>query len=35
MDFELAAQRVQTGIYGESNIVLSPDRVIPFNLGKY
>ena len=35
IDFELAAQRVQTGIYGESNIVLSADRVIPFNLGKY
>ena len=35
MDFELAAQRVQTAIYGESNIVLSDDRVIPFNLGKY
>ena len=35
MDFELASQRVQTGIYGESNIVLSDDRVIPFNLGKY
>ena len=35
IDFELASQRVQTGIYGESNIVLSDDRVIPFNLGKY
>ena len=35
MDFELAAQRVQTAIYGESNIVLSDDRVIPFSLGKY
>ena len=35
IDFELAAQRVQTAIYGESNIVLSADRVIPFNLGKY
>ncbi|MBQ7598554.1 MAG: LCP family protein [Clostridia bacterium] len=35
IDFELAAQRVQTAIYGESNIVLSDDRVIPFNLGKY
>ncbi len=35
IDFELASPRVQTGIYGESNIVLSDDRVIPFNLGKY
>ncbi len=32
MDFELAAQRVQTAIYGDSNITLAPDRVIPFTL---
>ena len=32
IDFELAAQRIQTAIYGESNIVLADDRVIPFTL---
>ena len=32
IDFELAAQRIQTAIYGESNIELAQDRVIPFNL---
>lgn len=32
IDFELAAQRIQTAIYGESNITLADDRVIPFQL---
>lgn len=32
IDFELAAQRIQTAIYGESNIELAEDRVIPFDL---
>ncbi len=32
IDFELAAQRIQTAIYGDSNITLADDRVIPFNL---
>ncbi len=32
IDFELAAQRIQTAIYGESNITLAEDRVIPFRL---
>ena len=32
IDFELAAQRVQKAIYGESNIELAEDRVIPFSL---
>ena len=32
IDFELAAQRVQTAIYGDSNITLAEDRVIPFRL---
>ena len=32
IDFELAAQRIQNAIYGESNITLADDRVIPFNL---
>ncbi len=32
IDFALAAQRIQTGIYGESNIELSEDRVVPFQL---
>lgn len=34
MDFPLAAQRVQTAIYGESNINLSDDRVKLFSLVK-
>ena len=32
IDFELAAQRIQTAIYGDSNITLAEDRVIPFQL---
>ena len=32
IDFELAAQRIQTAIYGDSNITLADDRVIPFRL---
>ena len=32
IDFELAAQRIQTAIYGDSNITLADDRVIPFQL---
>jgi len=32
IDFELAAQRVQNAIYGDSNITLADDRVIPFRL---
>lgn len=30
-DFELAAQRIQTAIYGESNIVLDENRSSPFD----
>ena len=32
MDFPLAAQRVQTAIYGDTNIILDEDRVLPFSL---
>ena len=32
IDFELAAQRIQNAIYGDSNITLADDRVIPFRL---
>lgn len=32
MDFPLAAQRVQNAIYGETNIVLDEERVLPFTL---
>lgn len=32
MDFPLAAQRVQNAIYGDTNIVLDENRVLPFTL---
>ena len=32
IDFPLAAQRVQNAIYGETNIILDEDRVLPFSL---
>ncbi len=32
VDFPLAAQKVQTGIYGDTNIILEEDRVLPFSL---
>ena len=32
MDFPLAAQRVQTAVYGDTNIVLDENRVVAFDL---